>query len=347
MNRVRKLILGVTAYLVLYLPNCIAEGTNKIGIILPLSGSTSSWGAGLQSAAVMSYKSLPQEIKENLELVFEDDKFDSKTAISAFQYLVEQKEVKAIIVFGSNSALAIAPLAEKVKVPVIALGLSPKIYKDREWVIQHWVQVKPLAEKILEIAKQKNVKQLSILTSEHESYESIKNELLKIASNQGIKIKSSETIPLETKDLNFLLPKLLKISEGTLAVCLLPEQNKAFAALALKSKLKLDLIGCNGLDTPILSDGEKKLFSNVLYPAVAHTDAFLKTFSSENPNKEWIGAGNMYEAVLIFSYALSKSTDNIKILSEIKKSQSESFAFGSYNFNPEGFYEVPIKIKKL
>lgn len=347
MNRVRKGILGVIACLTQFLPICIAQGTNKIGIILPLSGSTSSWGSGLQSAALMSFKSLPQEIKDNVELVFEDDKFDSKTAISAFQYLVEQKEVNAVIVFGSNSALAIAPLAEKLKIPVIALGLSPKIYKDRQWIIQHWVQVRPLAESILQIAKEKNVKKLNILTSEHESYESIKNELLNSASKKGIEINSSETIPLESKDLTYLLPKLLKMSEETLAVCLLPEQNKAFAALALKSKLKLDLIGCNGLDTPILSDVEKKLFSKVLYPAIAHTDKFLKSFIAENPNKEWIGAGNMYDAVLIFSHALSKTTDNIKILSEIKKSQTESFAFGAYNFNPEGFYEVPIKVKNL
>lgn len=347
MNKVPKLILGVIAYISVLLPNCIAEDANKIGIILPLSGSTSSWGAGLQSAALMAYGKLPQETRDKVELIFEDDKFDSKTAISAFQYLTEQKDVKAIIVFGSNSALAIAPLAEKIKIPVIALGLSPKIYQGREWLIQHWVQVKPLAEKILQIAKDKDVKHLSILTSEHESYESIKKELISNALNVGINILTSETIPLESKDLTYLLPKLLKMNEGTLAVCLLPEQNKAFAALALKSKLKLDLIGCNGLDTPILSEGERKIFSNVSYPAVAHTDHFLRTFTAENPNKEWIGAGDMYDAVSILSKALSESSENIIVLAEIKKSQTESFAFGSYNYNPEGFYEVPIKIKKL
>lgn len=304
------------------------------------------WGEGLKSSAVMSYERLPEETRKGFEIVFEDDRFEPKSAISSFRHLVDEKLVKGIIVFGSNSALAISPLAEKEEIPLIVLGLSPKTYQGRKWVVQHWIQVKPLVDKIIEIAKDKNSNALTVITSEHESFASIQKELLESAPKNGIKVSKAETVPLDHKDLSYLVPKLLKENNSTIAVCLLPEQNKSFASAALKAKLKLDMIGCNGLDTPNLSEDEESFFKGVSYPAVKFTSEFLELFKKKNPGKDWIGAGNIFDSVKIFADAIKDPAQRNEItIDYIKKSQINSFPFGSYEFNHEGYFEVPLTVK--
>jgi ABC-type branched-subunit amino acid transport system substrate-binding protein len=59
---------------------------------------------------------------------FEDDKCDPKQAVAAFQKLVEQDGVR--IIFGpscSSCSLAVAPLAEKKKVLMVAFSEAASI----------------------------------------------------------------------------------------------------------------------------------------------------------------------------------------------------------------------------
>ena len=345
---VKSSILSLIVAFLAVTASALGDQKFQIGIILPLSGSSSPWGAGILAAGQMAFESLPADVKNNIELKYEDDHFDPKSAITAFHHLVDEKKVDSIIVFGSGSALAIAPLAEAAGIPTISLGLTPKAHQGRKWVMQHWVQVESLVAAIFNLIQESKTERLAILSSEHEAYVAIHEMLLRKSLQAGIRIIDAEYLPLDAADLHFLIPKLKNLNVDTLALCLLPHQNKAFASIALQAHFNFKIIGCNGLDTPSLSIDEKRLLKGVPYPVIGMTDEFLSRYRLAYPGKEWLGVGNMYDAVQLIAKALvSEHGEREKVLRALHNSPIKSDVFGEYTFNKDGYFQVPIRLKNI
>jgi len=92
----------------------------KIGAILPLSGSVAQLGVSIQQGISLRQKQINENGGINgqmLDIVFEDSMGDITTAVTAYHKLVTQ-DINALIV--ATGAEAIAPLAEKEKIPMLA-----------------------------------------------------------------------------------------------------------------------------------------------------------------------------------------------------------------------------------
>ena len=111
----------------------------KVGVIGPMNGTKAALGEdgirGMKTALKM------QPLLSNgdaIKLVVADDHNDPKVAVQQFKRLVTQEKVTAVLLLSTSPpALAINPLADKYRVPVIAiLATHPDVAKGTRFVSQ-------------------------------------------------------------------------------------------------------------------------------------------------------------------------------------------------------------------
>ncbi len=113
----------------------------KIGFIGPLSGDTANLGENMRLAVELARDEVNAAggVKgRTLDVIFEDGKCDGKEAVNAGNKLLNIDKVTAIIGgVCSSETLAVAPLAEKAKVPLVsAASTNPKITTAGEYTFR-------------------------------------------------------------------------------------------------------------------------------------------------------------------------------------------------------------------
>ncbi len=94
----------------------------KIGAILPLTGNAAVYGQAMKNGIELAHSQ--SKIKDKIELIFEDDKGEQNSAVSATQLLMT-KNVSAIIGGAqSKTASVTIPITDKNKIPLVAPGAS-------------------------------------------------------------------------------------------------------------------------------------------------------------------------------------------------------------------------------
>jgi branched-chain amino acid transport system substrate-binding protein len=128
--------LAVATVLVIVLLQPRSAQFVRYGAILPLSGDGASYGKSTQRGIELFLES-PQfkDLKLNTKVVYEDSQLSPKNAISAWNKLVATDKVSAVLgPFTSSEMLALSPLAEKQKIPLIShTATSPEITKAGDY----------------------------------------------------------------------------------------------------------------------------------------------------------------------------------------------------------------------
>ncbi len=95
--------------------------TVRVGVITPLTGQYAMFGEVNRNAAMLAANDFKQS---GVEVYVEDDAYDVKKAISAYQKLKATHDINAVIVLGAPSIQAIKPLADKDNIPLLGLGVT-------------------------------------------------------------------------------------------------------------------------------------------------------------------------------------------------------------------------------
>jgi branched-chain amino acid transport system substrate-binding protein len=130
----KKLFLLFVSFTLFLLPaTCLmaAEGPIKVGIYADLSGGTAQWGTD----AVKGSKLLIKEVNaaggvmgRKVDLVIYDCKVSPTEGVKVYTRLVNEDRVCAVSgSLVSNIGLAVSPVAEKLKVPVVARCMDERV----------------------------------------------------------------------------------------------------------------------------------------------------------------------------------------------------------------------------
>lgn len=140
----------------------------KVGILLPLTGPGATWGKHLQNGARLA---APKG--SSLELIVEDDHLDAAAAVTAYKKLAAIDHVGAILVFGSQSAHAVVPLAEREKIASLVVTTTEKSVKDTTYAVRLALGAKPQALALLDHLKRQGLTRVALLGTTHEAMLSI------------------------------------------------------------------------------------------------------------------------------------------------------------------------------
>lgn len=112
-----------------------SEGTIKIGVWEPITGSMAGAGALRLEGIQLANEQRPTVLGKTVELIYADNKSDTVEAANAMQRLVDRGDIVGILgTMGSSLAMAGLDISERAEIPVLAGASNPLVTKDRSWV---------------------------------------------------------------------------------------------------------------------------------------------------------------------------------------------------------------------
>jgi branched-chain amino acid transport system substrate-binding protein len=111
----------------------------RIGVVLPFSGQLAAWGEeGKQAIELAVEQASTSPANRAAKVLYEDSKGDASDAVRAFRKLVDVDHVAAVIgEVTSSSTLAIAPVAQELKIPlVVPASTNQDITKAGNYVLR-------------------------------------------------------------------------------------------------------------------------------------------------------------------------------------------------------------------
>lgn len=183
----------------------------RIGAILPLTGAQSHDGNEIKNALKIAVEEHNRNhSNDRIQLQIQDGKYSTKDSISAFNMLMDERP-DVIIVGGSVVAIALAPLAEKNLIPMIALmAADDELPLINDWVFRMFPSDKEEINLISEFLR-KNIKAYNIcmLTVDNiQGATAAKWFKESLAANGGL-LSGIETFPVDGADMRPQISKLL------------------------------------------------------------------------------------------------------------------------------------------
>jgi len=219
------LLCSTLGMLLLSATMAMASATIKIGGLFAVTGPASFLGEPEKRTLEMLVAETNAKGGINgkkLEAVIYDTGGDATKAVQLATKLIKNDKVVAIIgPSTTGESMALVPIAEKEKIPLVSCAAGIKITepaKDRKWVFKTPANDHVAAEKILNYMASKNQKSIALLTVTDGFGSSGREQLKTLAAQKGFKIAADETYGPKDTDMT---PQLTKIraSKADAIIC--------------------------------------------------------------------------------------------------------------------------------
>ena len=190
----------------------------KIGAVFSVTGGASFLGDPEKKTAEMLVEQINKAggiNGEKLELIVYDDEGDATKANLAVKKLITQDNVCAVIGPSvSGNSMAVVPLADQYKTPLISCAASYKIVWDeeknkaREWVFKTPQSDSLAVEAIYTHLKKRGINKIAIMSVTSAFGASGQSELLRLAPQFGMTIVADEAYGPKDTDMTAQLTKI-------------------------------------------------------------------------------------------------------------------------------------------
>ncbi len=336
MNLKKAFILVlIVALLVPALAACGASDskTIKIGGLAPLTGDISVYGIAASNGAKLAFDEINKAgglMGKQIEFVVYDEKGDVNEAVNAYNKLVDQDKVIALLGdVTSKPTISVAQLAAKANLPMVTpTATALDVTKQGENVFRA-CYIDPFQGEIMAQFAQETLKatKVAVIYNSGDDYSSgLKASFEAKAAALGLTVVAAESYSKGDTDFK---AQLTKIAASGAEALFVPDYYNTVALIANQAKstgLAIPLMGVDGWDGVLTAakpeDVEGYYFANHYSnedqdPKVQAFLAGYKTAYGEDPNA--LGALG-YDAAYILAEAIKKanSTDGAKIIEALK-----------------------------
>ncbi|MSM38394.1 MAG: ABC transporter substrate-binding protein [Geobacter sp.] len=307
-----------------------STGTIKIGALFSVSGPPSFLGEPERNTAKMVVDEINARggIKgRKLELVVYDTQGDATKAVQAANRLIKEDKVVAIIgPSTTGETMAVIPVAEKERVPLISCAAGSKITDPvKKWVFKTAQNDGLAVAKIYEYLNRKKISRIAILTVSDGFGSSGREQLKANAARYGIQIVVDDTYGPKDTDMTAQLTKI-RGSQAQAIICWGTNPGPAVIAKNVKQLgIKLPLFMSHGVsskkfielagdaaDGIILPSG-RVIVSDVL-PAKDKQKksliAFVKDYQKHYRAEGDHFGGHAWDAVMLLKGAIERGGDS-------------------------------------
>jgi len=190
----------------------------KVGAVFSITGRASFLGDPEKKTAIMVADQINAEGGINghhLDLVIYDDEGDATKCVLAVRKLITQDKVCAVIGPSlSGLSLAVIPVAEKFRTPLVSCAASykivhnPKTGKPYKWVFKTPQTDTMAVEAIYSFIRKRGIRKIAIMSVTSGFGASGRAELLRLAPKYGIKIVADEKYGPKDTDMTTQLTKI-------------------------------------------------------------------------------------------------------------------------------------------
>ncbi len=347
-------ILTSTLYQLVFFPSSSilaigfveAETPLKVGFIGGFSGPGKSYGEACKNGLLMG---LGDDNNSHIEIIFEDDQFLPAKSVSAFKKLVEIDKVDLILSLGSGPGNALAPLAERKKIPLISWGSDPRIALNRTYTFRSWASGQAEGARLAKEAIRSSIDSIAIVSVTGDYNQSVVQGLSERFSPSALKLK--EEFPPDTQDFKTFLLKAKSQKVQGVGVCLNPGQVGILGRQAKELGLTVPIFGCetfNSLDEYRASKGG---LLDAWFVTGDVQPKFVDSYRSKFGNYDIVsGAAVHHDIARYILLPLATRTDRSSITEHILHSKVTDGAMGTYGIIKEAndqFFDIQLAVKKF
>jgi len=309
MKKLFLMMLLVTVFIISCGKKAADSNVIKIGVIAPLTGNYAQYGTAVKEGVELKVEAINNAGGINgkkIELVIADSKGDVQESVNAFKKMVSQDKIDIFVgEVTSGPSLAIAPLAQQAKIPMItATGTAFDITKGKDFVYRTTFTDPYQGVVVAKYAKAKGYKNITVLTNTGSDYSvGLANAFKEQAKKEGIQVKE-EQYTADDKDFRALLTKVKGYNSEVIFV---PDYYNTIGLILTQAKelgINAQFMGGDGWD------GIQTNFGKVANGAV-----FASQFAPDDPDQnvqKFIAAyKNEYKIDPIIFAALGYDTGTI------------------------------------
>ena len=151
-------------------PALVADGTVKIGLIVPMTGGQASTGKQLENAVKLYMQQHGDTVAgKKIEVILKDDGANPENTKRIAQELIANDKVDIVAGFGiTPAALAVAPLATQAKIPEIVMLAGTSIITERSpYIVRTSFTLAQSSTIIGDWAVKVGIKKVATLTSDY------------------------------------------------------------------------------------------------------------------------------------------------------------------------------------
>jgi branched-chain amino acid transport system substrate-binding protein len=303
--------------------NINAQETIKVGVILPITGGTATFGQENANGIKLALEKINKTAKIKIETLIEDDKSESLEAINAIRKLISVNKVSAIIgEVTSSNTLAMAPIAQEAKIPLFSpAATNIKVTQVGNFISRACFtddfQGVVMARFAVDTLKKKKGLILIDNSSDYSKglARSFKDEYLKL----GGKFVSEEDLTYIQKDMDFQ-SILRKVKRADPEVIFIPGYYQEVGLIIKQARglgITATFLGGDGWDSPklfeIAGEAIKGSFLSSHF-APDDKDPLVQTFVTEYEKAFKAKPGAMaalgYDSIGILADAISRAKSN-------------------------------------
>jgi branched-chain amino acid transport system substrate-binding protein len=180
------------------------EGPIKIGAVLDITGAGASLGVPERQTLEM----LADQVNadggiggRDVELLIEDDQSTEDGAARAASKLLQSDQVDVLLgASRTGPSLAMRPIAEQAKVPMISLAANIKIVEGSEWVFKTAQNDRVVIERIVDDMEAKGHSTVAIARDASGYGEGVQETFTELGADKGVKVAAVESFAPDASD---------------------------------------------------------------------------------------------------------------------------------------------------
>jgi len=334
-----------------------AAGTIKIGGLFSVTGPASFLGEPEKKTLEMLVKEANSKGGINgmkLEAVIYDTAGDATKAVQLATRLIKDDKVSVIIgPSTTGESMAVIPVAEKEKIPLISCAAGIKITDPvKQWVFKTPANDHVAAEKILNYMAKQKQKTIALLTVTDGFGSSGREQIKALAKQKGFTIVADEVYSPKDTDMTAQLTKIRGIKPDAV-ICWGTNPGPAVITknvkqLGLKvplymshgvaSKKFIELAGADAAEGVMLPAGKLAIYD--VLPKGDPQYKLLKEYDQAYKKAYGVEAstfgGYAYDAFLLATSAIKKAGSTAEqIRNGIEQTQKLSSISGIFNMSPK------------
>jgi branched-chain amino acid transport system substrate-binding protein len=328
------------------------SGTAKLGAVFSMTAAGAQYGATQKNGVQLAVDEINASRAlgdAKIEVVYEDDASDKAPGINAFQKLINQDRVLAII--GptlSNTAQATDPVAQQAGVPVLGVSnTAGGITEIGNFIFRNSLTEAQVIPQTVSAVKQKaNVQKAALLYGNDDAFTQAGYEVMKKALQEsGIQITSEQTFTKGDKEFSAQLTVIRGTNPDALFVSALVDEAVGIVTQARRLGMdKTPIVGGNGFNSPALMRGSDAAAEGVIVGAAWNSAStnpksqdFIRNYKAKFNSDPDQFAAQAYAGVYILVEGIKNAksvTDRAALREGLTKVANLDTVLGSFSFTP-------------
>ncbi|WP_088536710.1 ABC transporter substrate-binding protein [Geobacter sp. DSM 9736] len=334
-----------------------AGGTVRIGGLFAVTGPASFLGEPEKKTLEMLVAEANAKGGINgmkIEAVIYDTQGDATKAVQLATKLIKNDKVSVIVgPSTTGESMAVIPVAEKERVPLISCAAGIKITEPvKKWVFKTPANDHVAAEKILNHAAKANIRNIALLTVTDGFGSSGREQIKALAAQKGFKIVADEVYGPKDTDMTAQLTKIRGIRPDAI-ICWGTNPGPAVVTKNVKqlgiriplymshgvaSKKYIELAGADAAEGVMLPAGKLAIFD--VLPKTDPQVKLLKEYNASYKKNYGVEAstfgGYAYDAFLLIANAVRKTGGSTpeQIRNGIEQAQRLVSVSGIFSMTP-------------